>query len=66
METPFFEHAWNKFKSIITSRKFLAAVGTTIGIASSDLDLEAKLSSISTVWVAYIVSVAVEDGLSNR
>ena len=66
METPFWEHAWNKFKGIITSRKFLAAIGTTIGVLSSALELEAKLTTISQVWIAFIVAVALEDGLSRR
>lgn len=65
-ERTFWEHLWYKLKGIVTSRKFWAACGTTIGIVASGMGLEEQLNAISAVWIAYIVSVAVEDGLSNR
>jgi len=63
MERSFWEHLWFKIKGILTSRKFWAAVGVTIGIVASGMPLEEALNAIAAIWIAFIVGTGVEDGL---
>lgn len=61
MERGFWEHLWYKFKGVITSRKFWAAVGSTVGLISSGMELEKLLNGIAAIWIAFIVATAYED-----
>ena len=56
-----------KVGAVITSRKFLAAVGATFAVlGTAGLTPAQTVSALVTIWSVYIAGVAVEDGLRGR
>ncbi len=55
-----------KVFGVLKSRKFLAAIGASIVLATSDAELAALVDGLVKIWMVYIGAVALEDGLSNR
>lgn len=70
MDKPFFVHLFEKVKAIVTSRKFLAALGVTFAAIANDgpapgLDV-GTIDVLWKTWSVFIFAVAVEDGLRGR
>ena len=54
-----------KVKGVLLSRKFWAAVGSTLAILTSEIvSPESSVLAIAGIWVAYIFGTALEDGLA--
>ena len=57
---------FTKAVGLLSSRKFAAAVAGTVLVLNEGAELETTLNRIAAIWITYIVSVALEDGLSRR
>ncbi|MCK5308719.1 MAG: hypothetical protein KAJ73_08920 [Zetaproteobacteria bacterium] len=64
MDASFFSRLFEKIKALAISRKFWGAVGASIVIVVSDIEVALVVERLIQVWMVYIGSVAVEDGLS--
>ena len=72
-EYTFWNEIWDGVKRIFTkivgvlsSRKFLAACGATLVLLQSGSDVSTVSGGIVTIWVAFILGTALEDGLTRR
>ncbi len=55
-----------KVAGVLKSRKFWAAIGASVVLATADVELAALVDGLVKIWMVYIGAVALEDGLSNR
>lgn len=57
---------FTKLVGVLSSRKFLAAIGATVVLMQSGADIPTISGGIVTIWVAFILGTALEDGLTRR
>ena len=55
----FWRDLWTKFKALIISRKFLAAVGASL-VAFANLTGPELVNAIITIWSVFIGATAVQ------